>query len=44
MDFHLGYRTADEVKELVVKAGAKPENMKSYADATQSLDFLKVIV
>ena len=44
MDFHLGYRSADEVKKLVIQAGAKPENMKSSMDATHSLDFLKVII
>ena len=44
MDFHLGYRTAEQVKVLVKKAGAKPENMKSSMDATHSLDFLKVII
>ena len=44
MDFHLGYRTAEQVKKLVIQAGAKPKNMKSSMDATHSLDFLKVII
>ena len=44
MDFHLGYRTAQQVIELVKKAGAKQENMKPSTDETGSLDFLKVII
>ncbi len=42
MDFHLGYRSRERVRELVELSGAKPSKIESSVDATNSLGFLKI--
>ena len=42
MDFHLGYRSRERVRELVEMSGADPAKIESSVDSTNSLGFLKI--
>ncbi len=44
MDFHLGYRSPEEVIKLLELSGVKPDQMEKIIEPTGSLGFVKIIV
>jgi len=44
MDYHLGYRSGDEIVELMVQSGADPNNIKTEIELTGSLSFVTIYI